>query len=117
MNINTLNYASLMILLLNGYQVRYTQSDHDFKLHIHNKKILQLGNIIQNINAQKNMAKHSAINTNYAMKTVNPISSSNIIDTKNIDKEEDLNELYCLALNIYFEARGESEIGKKAVGQ
>lgn len=44
------------------------------------------------------------------------VSLSHAVLRQTKSQFEKLSELYCLALNVYFEARGESELGQRAVG-
>lgn len=82
----------LMVVLMACAQLVYGQGNQETYLHMPSNKNFRLTNRIKASNAK----------------------SKTIEDTLSDTREKD--EIYCLALNIYFEARGESKKGQRAVG-
>ena len=106
---NTLKFACLIILLLSWLQIEYGGDSQHLLLSMANRSSLDLNN-------NQDTKENSPINTVHTIKTTNFPNGFNGIDRTDIIDADHSNELYCLALNIYFEARGESELGQKAVG-
>ena len=89
---NILNYAGLLIMMFTVNQLEDTQILQGESLHRDARSRISLNNQITINDSIKKMMEHSS------------------------REVEGTRELLCLALNIYFEARGESEKGQHAVG-
>lgn len=86
------NYAGLLIIMLTVNQLEHSQTVRGEPLHMYTRSGISLTNRISINDLTKKMVEYSS------------------------SDEQAKRELLCLAMNIYFEARGESDKGQLAVG-
>ncbi|WP_051906917.1 cell wall hydrolase [Methylomarinum vadi] len=111
----TLNNACLMLLWLNCQPFDDTRVYHEWPIFLQDKNIVQVEN--RTDPAEKHdKTKFFSSNNIFTFNIANLINNVKAKNSTNLKNAKNLEEIYCLALNIYFEARGESELGQKAVG-
>ena len=108
------NYVGLLLLILSATHLKKTEAFHD--------RPLFLNLLTKSVDNQNMVVDVSKQDNNTLPMSITPLWNRNngemSLVTQQIRNSSDKmsNEFRCLALNIYFEARGESEVGQHAVG-